>query len=54
MNYVLLFFVCVLTAGAADQRLKERLETMAEQIELLKISHQTDLNKMKKEIEELK
>ncbi|XP_072931133.1 protein scabrous [Epargyreus clarus] len=47
----LIFF---LTVSAAEIKIKEELQAMAEQIEILKTLHLTDITRLKKEIETLK
>lgn len=58
MNYfsvcAILSLVLINTVDATDQELSEKLQSMAEQIELMKISHQNDVANLKKEIMELK
>lgn len=44
----------VLTVSAAELKIKEELQAMAEQIEILKTLHHTDITRLKKEIEYLK
>ncbi|KAG6442848.1 protein scabrous [Manduca sexta] len=51
---VLLTLIWVVSSDAAEVQLKQELQAMAEQIEILKTLHLTDITRMKMEIEELK
>ncbi|KAJ0183744.1 hypothetical protein K1T71_000167 [Dendrolimus kikuchii] len=50
----ILTFAFLFIVNGAELKLKDELQAMAEQIEILKTLHQADINLLKKEIEELK
>lgn len=52
--FVILTFALLFAVNAAELKIKEELLSMAEQMEIMKTLHQTDINNMKKNIEEIK
>lgn len=55
LKSVLMTLICILiNVDAAEMRLREELQAMAEQIEILKTLHLTDVTRLKREVEELK
>ncbi|XP_041987573.1 protein scabrous-like [Aricia agestis] len=49
-----IFCVFLMTVGCAEIKVKQELQALAEQIEILKTLHLNDVNNLKSEIEELK
>lgn len=47
-------FISVIVVNAAEIKVKEELQALAEQIQILKTLHLTDVTRLKKEVEELK
>lgn len=50
----LLTFISLIVVNAVEIKVKEELQALAEQIEILKTLHLTDVTRLKKEVEELK
>lgn len=46
--------ICLVLVNAAEIKVKEELQALAEQIQILKTLHLTDVTRLKKEVEELK
>ncbi|XP_028177639.1 protein scabrous isoform X1 [Ostrinia furnacalis] len=52
---VLMTLICILiNVNAAEMRLREEMQAMAEQLEILKTNHLTDVTRLKREVAELK
>ncbi|XP_045509523.1 protein scabrous [Colias croceus] len=54
LNFCAFVILCLWTVNGAEMQFKQEMKAMMEQIESLKNLHQSDISKLKKEIEELK
>ncbi|XP_038216799.1 protein scabrous [Zerene cesonia] len=54
LNFCAFIYLCLWTVNGAEMQFKQEMKAMAEQIESLKNMHQSDISRLKKEIEELK
>ncbi|CAG4942195.1 unnamed protein product [Colias eurytheme] len=54
LNFCAFLILCFWTVNGAEMQFKQEMKAMMEQIESLKNMHQSDISKLKKEIEELK
>lgn len=54
LTSVLTILCTLYTVNAAEIRMREELQALAEQIEILKTLHLTDVTRLKREVEELK